>query len=91
MRYKILKVKEWLKYSKPDYEEFLTHLQLWEDEGKPYGLRDLLRLAESYKTPIPSRIDEHGILHFDITLPPKKKLQYVNLNINIMPSEKDKN
>lgn len=54
MKGRVLKVKEWLKYSKPNYDGFIKHVETWDREGIPYGIRDLLRLAQNYRTPIPA-------------------------------------
>jgi hypothetical protein len=53
MDYTILKVREWLKTKKPDYEGFVEHVKIWDKEGIPYGTADLRRLAANYGTPMP--------------------------------------
>lgn len=64
MKGRVLKVKEWLKYSKPDYEGFIKHIEIWDKEGVPYGFKDLLKLAVRYNTPLPGS-NEKGKLIFD--------------------------
>ena len=47
--YKILKVREWLKFRNPDYEGFVEHVKIWDKEGIPYGSKDLIKLAKVIK------------------------------------------
>jgi hypothetical protein len=49
---RVLKVREWLKFKKPDYEGFVEHVRIWDEEGISYGRIELIRLANNYGTPI---------------------------------------
>ena len=48
MKSGILKVKDWLKFKKPDYDGFVEHIKTWDREGIPYSLSVLEILAENY-------------------------------------------
>jgi hypothetical protein len=65
-KHKILKVREWLKFKKPDYEGFVEHVRIWDQEGIPYGAADLIRLAKNYGTPVPYM--KNGELVIDINI-----------------------
>lgn len=54
---RVLKVKDWLKYSKPDYDGFINHVEAWEKEGMPFGFKDLIKLAKNYNTPLPKIVN----------------------------------
>lgn len=41
---------------KPDYQGFVEHVEAWDKRGIPWGISDLIRLAERYGTPIPKNI-----------------------------------
>jgi hypothetical protein len=81
IRYSILKVKEWLKFRKPDYEGFQMHVEVWEKEGMPYGFKDLLRIAKAYNCPLPTRVQD-GRLIFE----PQSGIHSVDLNFKILPT-----
>lgn len=81
IRYSIMKVKEWLKFKKPDYDGFQHHVEAWEEDGIPYGFRDLLRIAKAYNCPLPTRA-ENGILIFE----PEAKVAHIETKITILPT-----
>jgi len=81
IRYSILKVKEWLKFRKPDYEGFQMHVEVWEKEGMPYGFKDLLRIAKAYNCPLPIRAKD-GKLIFE----PESGLTYIEMKVKILPT-----
>jgi hypothetical protein len=64
---KILKVREWLKFEKPDYEGFVEHVRIWDEEGIPYGSKDLIRLAKNYGTPVPYMQDGELVIDINIS------------------------
>ena len=66
LKSRILKVKDWLKFKKPDYEGFVEHIKTWDREGFPYGTSDIRRLAENYGTPIPHL--KNGVLVLDVNI-----------------------
>lgn len=37
----------------PDYEGLDAHIEYWNKFGIPYGIKDLIKLAQKYNTPIP--------------------------------------
>lgn len=41
---------------KENYEGFCKHVEAWKEAGIPYGISDLIRLAEKYNTPVPEEI-----------------------------------
>ena len=65
--YKILKVREWLKFKKPDYEGFVEHVRIWDKEGIPYGVSDLIKLAKNYGTPVPYMKDGELVIDINIS------------------------
>lgn len=44
----MLKVKEWLRLRRPDKEGFLAHIEVWKNDGIPYGVSDVRELAKNY-------------------------------------------
>jgi hypothetical protein len=42
------------KIKKPNYKGFCLHIEEWNKKGIPYGITDLIKLAETYHTPIPN-------------------------------------
>lgn len=61
----ILKIKEWLKSKKPDYEGFVYHIKAWDKEKLPYGFADLVRIAKAYNCPLPQMNIEDGQMTFN--------------------------
>lgn len=48
MKYKILKVKDWLKFKNPDIHGFKEHVAAWKKDGIPFGVNALRLLAKNY-------------------------------------------
>lgn len=81
-----LKVKEWLKFRKPDFEGFKNHLNTWKDEGIHFAVYNIIKLAESYNLPEP-QIDSDEI-SFTIAAAQSKWPNFpVPINIHISKSD----
>jgi hypothetical protein len=85
MRTRIMKVKDWLKFRRPDYDGFREHVEAWDDAGIPYGLKDLMKLQKSYNLPIPRFVN--GQVIFDVVIEPKKSIAEIEINISPTSNE----
>jgi hypothetical protein len=56
-------------------------VEAWEEEGIPYGFKDLIRIAKEYNCPLPKR-------HIDGTLvfEPEAVARYIEVKIQISPT-----
>ena len=72
----MLKVKEWLRLRRPDEEGFLSHMEVWKNNGITYGFSDVAELAKNYGLKM-SPEDEKIIIKDNITI------KSISINITV--------
>lgn len=84
MKFRILKIKDWLKFQKPDYEGFVEHLKEWEKLGIGKSIEGLGELAKNYGIK-PPRLERDTFV-FDVDVRPYTSAEYIDINITIEPT-----